>query len=79
MTKSLANKILLKEAFVHVFMGEGTLIQNHLDDFNSMLINLESLEVKIEDGKKFILLVVSLSSSYKHFKIIRMTHCLLRM
>ena len=67
-TKSLANNIYLKEHLCTLSMAEGTLIQNHLDDFNSIIIDLESMDVKIEDEDKAILFVVSLSSSYKHFK-----------
>jgi len=68
MTKSLANKICLKEKLYTFPMAEGAFIHNHLDDFNSILIDLESLDVKIEDEDKAIMLVVSLPSSYKHFK-----------
>ena len=39
-----------------------------MNEFNSILIDLESLNVKIEDEDKAILLVVSLPPSYKHFK-----------
>ena len=49
-------------------MAEGTPIQNHPDGFNSILIVLESMDVRIKDRDKVILLVVSLPSSYKHFK-----------
>jgi len=49
-------------------MAEGTPIQNHLDEFNSILIDLDSMDVKIEDEYKAIMLVISLPSSYKHFK-----------
>jgi len=49
-------------------MAEGTPIQNYFDDFNSILIDLESTDVKMQDENKVILLVVSLSSSHKHFK-----------
>ena len=68
MTKSLANKIRLKERLYTFSMAEGTLIQNHLDEFNSIILDLESLDVKIEDEGKAIMLVVSLPSSYKHVK-----------
>lgn len=49
-------------------MAEGTSIQSHLDKFNSIIIDLEILDVKIDEEDKAILLVVSLSTSYKHFK-----------
>jgi len=42
-------------------MAEGTPIQNHLDDFNSIMIDLESTDVEIKDEDKAILLVVSLA------------------
>ena len=67
MTKSLVNKIRLKE-HLYTSMDEGTPIQNHLDEFNSIIIDLESLDVKLENEDKAILLVVSLPTSDKHFK-----------
>ena len=68
MSKSLANKIRLKERLYTFRMAEGTPIKKHLNEFNSIVIDLESLDVKIEDEDKAILLVVSLPPSYKHFK-----------
>jgi len=68
MTKNLTNKIYLKDHLYTFYMAEGTSIQNRLDDFNSILIDLESMDVKIGDDGKAILLVISLPSSYKHFK-----------
>jgi len=68
MTKSLANKIHLEERLYTLPMMEGTSIQNHLHKFHSIIIDLESLVVKIKDEDKVILLVVSLPPSYKHFK-----------
>ena len=65
MTRTLTNKISLKERLYKFSMTEGTPIRNHLDDFNSMLIDLESMDVKIEDEGKTILLLVSLPFSYK--------------
>jgi len=68
MTKSLANKIRLKEMLCTFRMAEGTFVQKHLNEFNSILVDLESLDVNIENEDKAILLVVSLPPSYKHFK-----------
>ena len=49
-------------------MGEGTPVKNHLNVFNSIIIDLKSLDVKIEDEEKALLLVVSLPASYKNLK-----------
>jgi len=68
MTKNLPNKIHLKEQLYTFSMAKGTPIEKYLDDFNSIIINLESLEVKIKDEDKVIPLAVSSLPSYKHFK-----------
>ena len=60
MTKNLANKIRLKERLYTFRMAEGTPVQKYLNELNSILIDLESLDVKSEDEDKAILLVVSL-------------------
>ena len=64
-------------------MAEGSPIKNYIDEFNSIIFDLESLNTKIEDEDKVILLVVSLPASYKHVKkkfyIITMRFCTLRM
>jgi hypothetical protein len=53
-------------------MAESTSIQSHLNVFNSICVDLESLHVKIDDEDKTILLVVSLPPSFKNFKEIRL-------
>ena len=52
----------------YVFYRRGTPIQNQLDEFNSIIIYLESLDVKVEDEDEVVLLVVSLRFCYKRFK-----------
>ena len=39
-----------------------------MNEFNSILVDLERSDVKIENEDKVVLLVVSLPPSYKHFK-----------
>jgi hypothetical protein len=68
MTKSIANKLRLKERLYIIRMSEGTSMQSHLNEFNSIIVDLESLDVKIDDEGKTILLVVSLPPSFNHFK-----------
>ena len=67
-TKSLANKFRLKEHIYTIHMVEGTSIQSHINKFNLICVDLKSLDVKIDDEDKVILLVVSLPPSFKHFK-----------
>ena len=54
MTKSLANKIRLKEMLYTYRMAEGTPVQKHLNDFNSIIVDLESLDLKVEDEEGYI-------------------------
>ncbi|GJS92397.1 retrovirus-related pol polyprotein from transposon TNT 1-94, partial [Tanacetum coccineum] len=68
MTKSLANKLRLKDRLYTFCMKPGTSVQDHLDEFNTILIDLENLDVDIDNEDKAVLLVISLTSSYKHFK-----------
>ena len=53
-------------------MIESTPIQSHLDEFNSIILDLENIDVKIDDEDKAVLLVVFLPSTYKHFKEIKL-------
>nr|GEZ11556.1 retrovirus-related Pol polyprotein from transposon TNT 1-94 [Tanacetum cinerariifolium] len=68
MTKSLANKLRLKDRLYTFRMKPCTSVQDHLDEFNTILIDLENLDVDIDDEDKAVLLVISLPASYKHFK-----------
>ncbi|GJR33042.1 retrovirus-related pol polyprotein from transposon TNT 1-94 [Tanacetum coccineum] len=53
---------------LHETTATGTSVQDHLDEFNTILIGLRNLDVDIDDEDKAILLVISLPASYKHFK-----------
>ena len=66
MTKNLANKLRLKERIYTIRMVEGTPIRSH--EFNSIILDLENIDVKIDDEDKVVLFVVSLPPTYKHFK-----------
>nr|GEV79101.1 retrovirus-related Pol polyprotein from transposon TNT 1-94 [Tanacetum cinerariifolium] len=48
-TKSLTNKLLLKQRLFSLRMKEGSLLKENLDALNSILIDLKNVEVKIED------------------------------
>nr|GEU55404.1 retrotransposon protein, putative, Ty1-copia subclass [Tanacetum cinerariifolium] len=53
---------------IHETTAAGTYVQDHLEEFNTILIDLENLDVDIDDVDKAVLLVISLPASYKHFK-----------
>ena len=48
-------------------MKEGTTITNHLNTFNTLLVQLESIEVKFESEDKAITLLCSFPESWDHF------------
>jgi hypothetical protein len=83
MTKNLANKLRLKKRLYTIRMSEGTSMQSHLNEFNSIIMDLESLDVKINDEDKTILLLVSspllLSILRKLCFMVIILHCPLRM
>ncbi|GJR98627.1 retrovirus-related pol polyprotein from transposon TNT 1-94 [Tanacetum coccineum] len=61
-------ELRLKDRLYTFRMKPGTSVQDHLDEFNNILIDLENLDVDIDDEDKAVLLVISLPASYKHFK-----------
>ena len=50
-------------------MVEGTKISDHLNVLNSIMTELEAIEVKIEDEDKTLRLLWSLPTSYKHLSL----------
>jgi len=67
MTKSLTNKLLLKQRLFGLRMQEGTPLRDHLDQLNTILLDLRNIEVKIEDEDAALILLVFLPSSYENF------------
>jgi hypothetical protein len=83
MTKSLANKLRLMERLYTIRVSEGTSMQSHLNEINLIIVDLESLDMKIDDEDKAVSLVVSstllLSILRKLSFMVIILHCLLRM
>ena len=67
MTKSLTNKLLLKQRLFSLRMQSGTPLRDHLDKLNTILLDLRNLDVKIEDEDAALILLVSLPASYENF------------
>ncbi|KAL9459724.1 hypothetical protein AB3S75_003012 [Citrus x aurantiifolia] len=65
-TKSISNRLYLKERFHTLRMTEGTKIFDHLSVLNGIVSELDAIGVKIEDGDKTLRLLWSLPTSYKH-------------
>ena len=49
-------------------MAEGTPMKTHIDEFNSIITDLKSIDVKIKKKDEVLLLLCSLPPSYKHFR-----------
>jgi transposase InsO family protein len=67
MTKSLTNKLLLKQRLFGLRMQEGTPLRDHLDQLNTILLELRNIDVKVEDEDAALILLVSLPLSYENF------------
>jgi hypothetical protein len=60
MMKSLMNRIYLKRQLYSLRMKEGTKVADHLNTFNTLIVELTSMEVTFEDEYKAITLLCSL-------------------
>ena len=67
MTKSLTRKLHLKQKFIMLRMSEGGSIKGHIEEFNSIVTDLENVDIKVDDEDQALQLLFSLPSSYKHF------------
>ncbi|KAG6433735.1 hypothetical protein SASPL_105350 [Salvia splendens] len=67
MTKSLTNKLLLKQLLFRLRMHEGMPLRDHLENLNKILLDLRNIDVKVEDEDTALILLVSLPESYENF------------
>ncbi|KAG8492047.1 hypothetical protein CXB51_015709 [Gossypium anomalum] len=67
-TKSLANRLVLKQRLFTFRMNEGELLRDHISQFITLLNDLKNVEVYIDDEDPVMLLLCSLPPSYKSFR-----------
>ena len=61
MTKIINNRVYLKNKFFRFDYIRDTSMSDHVDEFSKIISDLKSLEVKVDDEDKAILLLNSLS------------------
>ena len=52
---------------IQLRMAEGTQLREHLDQLNTLLLELRNIDVKIEDEDAALILLVSLPMSFENF------------
>jgi hypothetical protein len=68
MTKSLPNKLHLKQRLFNLHMVEGGSLAEHLSIFKELINNLENLDVQYADEDLALFLLSSLPESYSQFR-----------
>ena len=66
MSKTLTNKLYLKQKLYGLKMQEGSDLVEHVNVFNQVVTDLARLDVTVDDEDKAIILLCSLSPSYEH-------------
>ena len=66
MIKSLSNKLYLKKQLYGLQMKEGTTVLEHMNFFNKVINELLTVDVKIDEEDKVLILLSSLLESYNH-------------
>ena len=66
MTKSLSNKLYLKKQLYGLRIKEGTIVLEHLNFFNKVISELLTIDVKIDEEDKALILLSSLPQLYDH-------------
>ncbi|KAL0293416.1 UNVERIFIED_CONTAM: Retrovirus-related Pol polyprotein from transposon TNT 1-94 [Sesamum radiatum] len=66
MSKSITNKLYLKQRLYGLKMQEGSDLAQHVNVFNQIITDLARLDVSIEDEDRVMILLCSLPFSYEH-------------
>src|SRR2546430_16908066 len=65
--KSLTNWLYLKKRLYNLWMDEGTHVKQYLDVFNSIIMDLENIDIKVESEDQALIALSSLPASYETF------------
>lgn len=68
MTKSVTDRLLLKSKLHDLKLEEGKSLKSHLGEFDSIVMDLHNIDVKLDDEELVIRLLCSLPPDYKHFR-----------
>jgi hypothetical protein len=63
-TKTIGNKLFLQRRFFTIKMQEGEDLLAHMNMVKALVDQLRSIEVKIEDEDMYMVLLMSLPSSF---------------
>ncbi|KAL5787072.1 hypothetical protein ACOSP7_004021 [Xanthoceras sorbifolium] len=67
-TKNLTTKLVAKHRLYILSMAECASIKSHIDEFSTILMDLENMEISYDDEDQALMLLRSLPLSYKHFR-----------
>src|SRR3954470_6575480 len=65
--KSLTNRLYLKKRLYNLQMVEGTPVKQHLDVFNSIIMDLGNIDIKVESEDQALIVLSYLPASYESF------------
>ncbi|VVA32348.1 PREDICTED: Retrovirus-related Pol poly from transposon [Prunus dulcis] len=68
-SKSLSNKLFLKEELHSLKMEEGASLMEHVSTFNRCIANLQRMDKVYKSEDKVVIFLTFLSLSYKHFRM----------
>lgn len=67
MTKPLTKRVILKQRLYSFKVQPKRSVDDHLDDFNCIILELENIDIKVADKHQAIILLNSQPEKYEHF------------
>ena len=65
--ENLKNRLYLKKRLYTLRMKEGSVVKEHLDAFNSIIMDLGNVDIKVDSKDQALILLCSLPRSYDAF------------